>query len=136
MEQAKAQIEQLKQQVEDAKNALPEMNEKVKEAEQEKMELNARLNVAKDKQKMAQETLDQLRIFLKRRKKIIVEFFFFLIPSFQVQEEACGIGAQVANCGDGYCKVSESIGNDDSGKRAFAERAQGKFVGGGCCRLI
>lgn len=49
----------MKQQVEDAKNALPEMNEKVKEAEQEKMELNARLNVAKDKQKMAQETLDQ-----------------------------------------------------------------------------
>ncbi len=80
MEQAKAQIEQLKQQVEDAKNALPEMNEKVKEAEQEKMELNARLNVAKDKQKMAQETLDQLRIFLKRRKKIIVEFFFFFNP--------------------------------------------------------
>ena len=57
-ESLKGQIDQLKEQLDEAKNALPEMQERMREIEQEKMELNARIGVSKDKQKMAQETLD------------------------------------------------------------------------------
>ncbi len=57
-DQSKAQIDALKQQVEDGKSAIPELEARVREIEAEKLEINARVAASKEKQKMAEQTLD------------------------------------------------------------------------------